>query len=537
MPVASPSAAVRLELEVLGQNGAVARSVTLDHGVHTLGRGEENSATLLYASISRQHALLYFENETLAVEDLDSKNGTFIDDQRVSGRTPLEQGQTLRLGDVRLRVRRVQDDAVAPLPIGAHEPVLTSGNFELAPAPLETWFGDTTRAPRLTGQHSIVAARSAEEKLRVLLSVAESFGKAMQRATLHERVVDLAVQLLEADRGALLLAVDAPDVLVPAFVRSDGETRASELGWSRAVVGWVQTHQRGGLFSDMLLDQRLHASESTILRRAAAALAAPLFAGDRFMGVLYVDHRTARGVYTEADLEMLCAIANQAAVAIDRMALRERVESEAVLRNGLMRFFPPNAVGRFDTRAGFSLEPKDTTVTALFADISGYTDLSERLAPRALVALLNRYFPVVSEIVFRHDGTLEKYIGDALLAVWGAPFTRPDDAQRALSAAIEMQRAVQALAPTLPATLQIHIGVHTGPVCAANIGSERYLQFATIGDATNLASRVCGLAQAGEILMTEDTRAQVKADLSLEDRGTTLVKGRTQPVRLWRVHT
>jgi adenylate cyclase len=528
-------AKLRHEIEVLAQGHAGERTVVLEDGVHTLGRGGENRISLVYASVSRHHALLYIDGAKVYVEDLDSKNGTFIDDKRVYGRAPLLPGQLLRCGDVRMKFHRTvmyPSPAVAvPMP----EAVRVSGGVSLGPAPIDLWYGESAQTLKGGRIPSPVASRSAEEKLRILLKVAEIFGQATTRTALYERIVDLAVQIIEADRGALLLAVDGTPDLEPAYTRSDGAGSPNELCWSRSVVQWVHTQQQAGLFSDTLLDQRVADSESILLQRVAAALAAPLVVGDRFLGVLYVDHRTMRGRYADADLELLCAFANQAAVAIENARLRDQVENEAVTRNALMRFFPPNTVGRLGMRPTVGIEPTDTVVTALFADICGYTELSERLAPRELVALLNRYFPVVSEIVFRLDGTLEKYIGDALLAVWGAPFRKADDAQRAVQAAVEMQRATAALSADLPEPIRIHIGLHTGPVCAANIGSEAYLQFATIGDATNLASRVCSLAGAGEILMSDDTRAALDEPVEVDDRGTTQVKGRQQPVKLWRV--
>jgi adenylate cyclase len=158
---------------------------------------------------------------------------------------------------------------------------------------------------------------------------------------------------------------------------------------------------------------------------------------------------------------------------------------------------------------GAPLETIETEVTVLFSDISGFTALSSTLEPRQVVDLLNDYFPVMAEIVFKYEGTLEKYIGDALMAVWGAPFSHPDDADRAVRAAVEMQRALAELNARWRAQgrpeLQIHVGLNTGRVAAGNIGSEQYLQYATIGDATNVASRVCSAAADGEICMNSTT--------------------------------
>ena len=207
--------------------------------------------------------------------------------------------------------------------------------------------------------------------------------------------------------------------------------------------------------------------------------------------------------------EFLAAFANQAAIALENSLLSQRLAEEAVLRNSYLRFFPPAVMKRLQLARGAPLGVVETEVTVLFSDITGFTSLCSTLHPRQVVDLLNEYFPVMAEIVFRYEGTLEKYIGDALMAVWGAPFSQPDDADRALRAAVEMQRALEELNARWRAQgrpeLQIHVGINTGRAAAGNIGSEQYLQYATLGDATNVASRICTAAGPGEVCLAEAT--------------------------------
>jgi class 3 adenylate cyclase len=143
--------------------------------------------------------------------------------------------------------------------------------------------------------------------------------------------------------------------------------------------------------------------------------------------------------------------------------------------------------------------------------------------------------------VFPYEGTLEKYIGDALLAVWGAPYPKLDDADRAVRAAIEMQWAVRRLnqewIQQQRRPIQIHIGLNTGRVAAGNIGSEKLIQYAHIGDTTNVASRICNAAQADEIMIDQSTFSKLKnRSLPLEKVPPTKVKGKKQPLQLYRVH-
>jgi adenylate cyclase len=142
--------------------------------------------------------------------------------------------------------------------------------------------------------------------------------------------------------------------------------------------------------------------------------------------------------------------------------------------------------------------------------------------------------------VFPYEGTLEKYIGDALLAVWGAPYPKEDDTERAVRAAIEMQWAVCRLneewAQQRNLQIQIHIGINTGKVAAGNIGSEKLIQYAAIGDTTNVTSRICSLAKAGEILISQNTFDKLRGwKLPVEKLKPVWVKGKDQPLQLYRL--
>jgi adenylate cyclase len=215
------------------------------------------------------------------------------------------------------------------------------------------------------------------------------------------------------------------------------------------------------------------------------------------------------------------------------------MQAEAVVRDKLERFFPP-AVSQKLREEGH-LEIVDTEVTALFADISRFTQLSSTMEPRQVIEMLNDYFQVmVEEIVFPYKGTLEKYIGDALLAVWGAPYQQTDDADRAVQAAIAMQRAVCRLneqwLEQRNLQIQIHIGLNSGKVAAGNIGSQKLIQYATIGDTVNVASRICSVAQAGEILICQTTYDQLgDRTVPVEKIPPVQVKGKDQPLQLYRV--
>jgi adenylate cyclase len=346
-------------------------------------------------------------------------------------------------------------------------------------------------------------------------------------ATMLEKILDLAFQILPVDRAAVLLAGEG-GALVPRVVRARTPLGPGEMIWSQSIVDWVRERGTAALFADAQADPRLDRSRSVVRGAIVASMCAPLRTRESVLGVLYVDSVSARRPLAADDLELFTAFANQAAIALENSILHERVAEEAALRGRLLRFFPPKAIKRIVEAKG-SVPVVEAEVTALFCDISGFTALSERRSPREVLELLNEYFPAMSDVVFRHEGTLEKYIGDALLAVWGVPFAQEDDADRAVSAAVEMQRAVRGR------SFGIHVGLHTGRVAAGNVGSDHYLQYATIGDTTNIASRLCSVAGEGEIVISDATLAKLRSPPRVELVGPVALRGREAPIGVHRV--
>jgi class 3 adenylate cyclase len=186
------------------------------------------------------------------------------------------------------------------------------------------------------------------------------------------------------------------------------------------------------------------------------------------------------------------------------------MSAESVSNERLSRFFSPEIASWIAAEPELAVRATGCRVTVLFSDISGFTAMSSRMRPEEVVDLLNAYFPRMVEIVFRHGGTLEKFIGDALLAVWGAPVARPDDTDRAVAAANEMQEEMTRFNAELDARgrppIAIHVGIASGPAAAGYIGTDRYVQYAVIGDTTNVAARICAAAGREETLVSDTTR-------------------------------
>lgn len=521
---------------VLNPGRADERVVPLTPGAITIGRAPENEVSILHHSLSRRHAKIEVGAGGVTLQDLESKNGTFVDNTRVS-RVTLRGGETIRCGDVVLMV--ATDEAVAAKPMPPASPTIVRNiNEDLTRFGLDRFLGGAANA--LGGALNLRTGPEtdrAQDKLRILLKVSQALSTPGAIESQLQKILDLLMQILDVDRAAVLLVNPATGQMEPRVVEAKNP-QFMDHTFSTSIVQYVREHCVAAIFSDAASDPRLADAKSVMGLSIRASMCAPLKPRDDILGVLYVDNRTTPNRFKAEDLEFLTSFANQAAIAIENATLYERVQRDAVRRNNLLRFFPPSTAARLAEQENVTLEPIETEVTALFSDISGFTAMSSKMTPMQVVALLNEYFPPMAGIVFRHEGTLEKYIGDALLAVWGAPFRHELDPVRAVHAAIDMQKALTGFNASRPDNqrLRIHIGINTGLVAAGNIGSEHYIQYATIGDTTNVAARICNVAQAGEILMSEATLSRIpQGTFETQPVDPVSVKGKETPLKLHRL--
>jgi adenylate cyclase len=276
--------------------------------------------------------------------------------------------------------------------------------------------------------------------------------------------------------------------------------------------------------------------QSIVLQRVRSAICAPLLGGeDRVLGVLYVDNLTATHQFDDEDLDFLVAFSGIAAVAIENNQFAERIRRETLARTNFERYFAPQLAARIaGAPEAIRLGGERRQVVVLFSDIRGFTPLAETMSSEEIARLLSEYFTEMVECVFRHGGTLDKFIGDAVMAQWGAPIGEPDDADRAMRAALEMQEALARLNARWRAEgrpeLHIGIGISCGEAFAGNIGSERRLEYTVIGDTVNIASRLCDMAERGEILVTGAMRDAMREAPRLLERAPIPVAGLRAPL-------
>jgi class 3 adenylate cyclase len=218
----------------------------------------------------------------------------------------------------------------------------------------------------------------------------------------------------------------------------------------------------------------------------------------------------------------------------------KRITAVELERANLGRYLSPSIVDSvLKSGEAVDLGGRKATVTVVFTDIRGYTRLSQELETDEIMNLLNEHFTAISRIVFDHEGTLDKFIGDSVMAVFGSPFSSGQDAVNAVLAAQDMQRAVHRWTGEPGReqrhTFQIGIGINTGTVIAGNIGSPEKMDFTVIGDTVNLSSRLQGIAKGGEIIVGEPTYEIVRERFPFEEVGEVALKNSIRPVRCYRL--
>ncbi|MBT8492920.1 MAG: FHA domain-containing protein, partial [Deltaproteobacteria bacterium] len=470
---------------------------------NSIGRHPDNTIQILDRIISKEHAQIRRTADgEFVLHDLQSLNGTFIKGERVSER-PLGDGDEISMGSTRLLfVSQPEDAALQKVTIA---PGLTESHIRQKITATSSEF----LPERAISDEGLL--RRDYERLRIGYELSKAVGSELDLKKLLPKIVDKTFELVGADRGVILLMKQGE--LKAEYVKTkDG--KEDEIVLSKTVTNEVLQKKNAVLSSDATMDSRFSGAHSIIMQGIRSTMTVPLLLGDEVLGIMHLDSQIATNAFSEKDLQICTAVAAQAAIAITNARQAERIEHEAKTRDQISRLIPPSVVDQV-MKGELTIERggKMTEITMLFSDIRGFTSMSDGKPPQDVVTTLNEYFEVMVEVLFKHKGTLDKFVGDEIIGLFGAPIPIEGAPKKALDCAIEMQMALREYNRTRKAEgledLHIGIGVNTGTVITGAIGSTKALQYTAIGDAMNVASRLCGVAKPGEIIVSESTFKQV----------------------------
>ncbi len=459
-------------------------------------------------TVSHRHARITYEDGTLWIKDLNSTNGTFFNDQRIYGKIRLPLGACVRLGQTQLRIE-VKDAQIDQAQEPRPQPDLQYSRIEAPPS-----FPKTVKAAREAGEIPELDWR----RLKAFYDLSQKLVQAKDMsATLETLVRRLQEALPNARRGALLLTDQEGQLLLkthwPRGSQSVSMTLVREAFKESEAFIWSTS-----------TEQRTKSSPSMELTKVKAAIYAPLLFEQETLGVIFIDNDQDPQAFNHKDLELLRAVAHQTAIFIKKQRLRQDFKRDELLRANLSRQFSPQLTEQMLEEynrlrlGGERVSP----VTTLFSDIRSFTALSANLSPQSVVRMLNEMFDAFVPIIFDHDGVVDKYIGDAVLAVFGSP--EPDEQQweKAVRAALTMQQAMDKLGEgwrvrRLP-VFRVGIGIHSGEIIHGFIGPAERTEYTVIGDTVNRTSRYCNGAGPGEIIISPAVYERIYRLFNVEPR-------------------
>ncbi len=451
-----------------------------------LGRSSENEVVLNDFSVSRRHAVIRQEKDRWVIVDQNSTNGVKVNGRFVAS-SPIAPGDVLTVGTFSLTVR---EEAPAVKPKAPVRPV---------------------------GESSSTFVRSIAD---------------------FNRDFHLEEYVPEEEGDAL---TQSGKRSTSALGQRGKESEDAGEIFSHTIVESVIQNRVAVLTSDALADGRFEAGQSIRIQQIRSAMCVPLWNQDRVIGALHVDTPLRAGSFTADDLDLLTALGNFAAVAIERARLQRRIEKEERIRERLSRYHSPGVVEEIASDASGVIDRVRTrNVSVFFADIVGFTSAAEGMDPDSLSRFLSTFFTFAADAIFAEGGTLDKFIGDAVMAFFGAPIVQPDHARRAVSAAAKLVENVKAwnlerVARGEP-PVGVRIGVNTGNAVVGDIGSEQRVDYTVLGNTVNVAARIEEyVAGPNEVAVGEETARLTSDDFSYEPLGDVKLKGLSRGLPCYRV--
>jgi adenylate cyclase len=495
----------------------------------TIGRLSLNRVRIDDPLVSKEHCLILIDQKgKCVIRDLGSRNGTFVSGRLVERDTVLKNEDSITLGATSCIFISQETTEEAPETMDRTGTVLSARPIS------------GIRQDRFLPESEIKDVRILRadyEKLRVWHELQQDIGHELDLGHMFGRILDRTFELLECDRAVILMADDKGDMVLRAFKMRQ---ECDRLIVSSTIVKCVQHEKMGIISADALTDERFDTSESILIQHIRSSMAVPLLYERELLGVMVIDSSAFVRAYSEKDLQLFTNVAQQAAQFIKIAQMAKKIEKEAVTRERFQRLMSPDLAemvvsGKLTVEKG----GQGRTATVLFADIRGFTSLCENMQADEVVEMLNDYFELIVDVGFCYEGTVDKFMGDMAMMLWGAPIDHDDDPARAVQAALDMQAALAEYNHKRTGQgqpeIKVGIGINTGQLVAGYIGASRTMSYSVIGDTVNIASRLCSAAKPGQVIISQATYTQLSKRFEVAELEPFSVKGKTKPVKVYQV--
>lgn len=532
--------------------------IRLEKQFLTLGRHEDNDIVLDDIFVSRHHAEVVKKDEVYIIRDQKSRYGTYVNGVRITEKK-LNYGDEIQLGNVLITF--VDEKRLSHIP--ERKTVKRRfGDFVDIDKKLEelkTLISKGEKKDKLLRaadeikqafglyQQNLIEAEKSREIAATLCEVSKVINFVFDLNVLLNLLMDLALRIIMAKRGFIMLYDKESNTLKIKVARNMGgeiDPKKSS-GISQGIA--LESFKTRNIITteDATKDNRFRTQESVITYAIGSVICAPLLTKEKdILGVLYLDNPVGLNRFSEDDIQFIESFASQAAIAIENAQLYEKIKKEERITERLQRFFSPEVVKKIIAEEK-AIKPggEHCIATILFCDIRGYTSLTERIDTVIALEILNDFLSSMTEEVFIHEGTLDKYIGDCVMAIFGAPVVHPDDPLRAIKCALGMKNRVEDLKKRWQeklnikdvATFEIGIGISTGAVIAGNVGSEKRLEYTVVSTTVNIASRLEDFAKPGQILISSNTYKLVKENVKVIPLPPVKLKNISQPIEIFEI--
>lgn len=530
-------------------------SYDIDTEVFSIGRIPENHLVLADALVSRRHAEIRRIGTQYRIVDLNSLNGVYVNNLKINDEQ-LSHGDLIHVGESKLLFeaelpKKDPTPLPPPLPpipgpafpaggpVGLGSPEIVKPINQAGPEyELEVMSLSSLRGQSISAPNRMEPARS--RNFFILYQVARALNSTNSLAELLDQTMTLIFQVINAERGVIFLYGE-DGALEPKISKNRKEGDLPEISVSKTITARAVQEKAAIITADAKYDPRFQAGASIVAYNIRSAICVPLWTRGRIRGAIYLDNLLETYAFGEDDLDLLTAIANQVAIAVEHEEMQARMREAAVFRANLERFHSPEVANLIMQQSrlehGFKKFLEEREVTVIFADICKFTPLMEELSVSEAGDLINEYFEEMTGIIFKNQGTVDKFIGDAIMAVFGAPLSHGNDAYLAVNTAVEMMRKLESFKASREKRkrFDIRIGINTGRVVAGYIGSQSRVDYSVLGDPVNVAARLQALAAPGTILVGEKTWTETQDAFSFKDRGTTRLKGKSEETRFYEV--
>lgn len=488
----------------------------------TIGKLPGNDFFMDDNSISRKHCKLVRTGDTFKVIDLNSTNGTYVNGKRINEKV-LEVGDNITVGRSILkfleeqkeqRITDIDDQRISVM-------IPLSDNLNLK-----------KDKDAITSELSMLESiTSLGKNLIGAATFEESF----------EKVGKLLFTFLNPNR-LYIFSYDQENEGLDLKYSLSEESKNGDVKISKTIAMRSIKEKVAILSSNTMDDSRFDGAKSIIMYGIKSAMSIPIWTKNSIYGLIYADTSQMGKIFEERDLEMISIIANFTGLSVEGIKIRNNLNREKKIRSRLERYHSPAIVSKImelqDSKTNDLVGYHESEASVLFMDIVGFTSRVENMKPMEIGVFLNNFFTEMTDIIFENNGTLDKYIGDSIMAVFGVPFDQKDHAELSINTAIEMLKRLKKMNSSNPEKekIEIRIGINSGKLISGDFGSPSRYDYTVLGNTVNIASRLeSSVAKPGEIIVSEASMKKTKKKFNFKLLGSINLHGISKPLKAYSV--